>query len=299
MGMTKRSVPVIYGEVLYDCFPDGGRVLGGAPFNMAWHCQAFGMKPLFISRVGNDQPGEQIKDAMRRWDMNLAGLQVDETRPTGVVDIRFIDDEPAYDIVTDSAWDFISLEDLPVFEEVTMLYHGSLVLRSDVSAATLRHIKKSTRPSVFVDVNLRAPWWDISEVDEAISDCRWLKLNEDELGIITSKSASIEDNMKKLLNIGALDLLVVTRGEKGAMVADAQGVVDHVSPEPALQVVDTVGAGDAFSSVLLLGQSSNWPLHTTLHRAQQFASAIVGIQGATISDKEFYQPFIDGWQLAD
>ena len=33
--------PVVFGEVLFDCFPDGSRVLGGAPFNVAWHCQAF------------------------------------------------------------------------------------------------------------------------------------------------------------------------------------------------------------------------------------------------------------------
>ena len=46
----------VFGEVLFDHFPDGRRVLGGAPFNVAWHLQAFGEAPRFISRVGADAP---------------------------------------------------------------------------------------------------------------------------------------------------------------------------------------------------------------------------------------------------
>ena len=37
--------PLIFGEVLFDQFEDGSSVLGGAPFNVAWHLQAFGMQP--------------------------------------------------------------------------------------------------------------------------------------------------------------------------------------------------------------------------------------------------------------
>lgn len=50
----------IFGEVLFDHFPDGSRVLGGAPFNVAWHTQAFGLAPCFISRIGNDPAGYEI-----------------------------------------------------------------------------------------------------------------------------------------------------------------------------------------------------------------------------------------------
>ncbi|MBA1332725.1 carbohydrate kinase, partial [Candidatus Endoriftia persephone str. Guaymas] len=52
-----ESHPIIFGEVLFDCFEDGSRVLGGAPFNVAWHLQALGAAPLFISRVGDDSLG--------------------------------------------------------------------------------------------------------------------------------------------------------------------------------------------------------------------------------------------------
>jgi len=295
--MNKKSAPVIYGEVLYDCFPDGNRVLGGAPFNVAWHCQAFGLNPLFISRVGNDRLGEEIKEAMENWGMNLEGLQYDNTHPTGIVDVKFISGEPTYDIIINSAWDYIDFECLPKLDEDSILYHGSLVLRNDVSATALRYLKKATQSLVFVDINLRTPWWNIKMINEIITDCMCLKLNEDELGLIASNNATIEDGMKDLFNTNALDTIIVTLGEKGVIAFDSSGEFSHVSPELATEVMDTVGAGDSFSSVLLLGQYKNWPLHTTLQRAQQFASAIVGIQGATINNKAFYQPFIDEWQL--
>jgi fructokinase len=47
-----RGRPLVVGEVLFDVMPDGNRILGGAPFNVAWHLQAFGLKPLLITRVG-------------------------------------------------------------------------------------------------------------------------------------------------------------------------------------------------------------------------------------------------------
>ncbi len=60
----------IFGEVLFDHFADGTRVLGGAPFNVAWHLQAFGQAPWFISRTGNDPDGEAVRAAMRDWGMD-------------------------------------------------------------------------------------------------------------------------------------------------------------------------------------------------------------------------------------
>ena len=47
-----EAIPLIFGEVLFDVYPDGTEILGGAPFNVAWHLQGFGVSPLMISRVG-------------------------------------------------------------------------------------------------------------------------------------------------------------------------------------------------------------------------------------------------------
>jgi fructokinase len=95
----------------------------------------------------------------------------------------------------------------------------------------------------------------------------------------------------------ALKGLVLTLGDKGALALTDQGDRQQVAPSRALDVVDTVGAGDAFTSVLILGIIRGWPLQTTMERAQSFASLIVGRQGATVHDPDFYRPVIDDWGL--
>ena len=77
------GVPVVFGEVLFDCFPDGKTVLGGAPFNVAWHLQGLGLQPLFVSAVGNDAQGEEVRRTMQSWGMATTGLQTRAAFPTG------------------------------------------------------------------------------------------------------------------------------------------------------------------------------------------------------------------------
>lgn len=294
--MSNQSSPIIFGEVLYDCFPDGSRVLGGAPFNVAWHCQAFGLQPLFISRVGNDSLGNNVINAMRDWGMNTAGVQVDSEHTTGRVNVSFNDNEPSYDIVENSAWDFIDSKALPKLNKEQVLYHGSLALRNPVSAQSLDTIKQYVSTPIFVDINLRPPWWSLSLINNIMQHSQWLKINTDELNLIVTDEQTIESKARYLLSQLQLDLIVITQGASGAL-AISQNETYSVQPEKTVTVIDTVGAGDAFTSVLLLGLHKEWPLQKTLDRAQLFASKVVGLRGATTQDKSFYQPFIKNWSL--
>lgn len=294
---SQESGPVIFGEVLFDCFPDGSRVLGGAPFNVAWHCQAFGLSPLFISRVGNDPLGFQIRHAMLEWGMDTSGLQLDSSHPTGIVDVTFRDGEPAYDIVANSAWDFIHSDAVPPYKSGKLLYHGSLALRNSTSAHTLERLKQNCSGSIFVDVNLRAPWWEKKQLEHAIEQRQWIKLNAEELSLLVPQKNTLEERIQYLLSTIGMELVIVTRGEQGALAVTVKGGQYSVKPEPATHVIDTVGAGDAFSSVLILGKIKNWSLQDSMQRAQNFASAIVGNRGATVQDKDFYQFFMKAWDL--
>ena len=294
--MNKLSSPIIFGEVLYDCFPEGDSVLGGAPFNVAWHCQAFGLQPLFISRVGDDSLGMNVIKAMRDWGMETDGIQIDPEHVTGRVNVSFQDNEPAYDIIENSAWDFINSQVLPELDKDSILYHGSLALRNSVSAHCLEEIKKATSPSIFVDINLRSPWWDISNIYDFIRNSKWLKINEDELNGILPENENIKTKAQYLLKSLDLELIVVTQGASGAF-AMTDNDIFQVSPEDAVTIVDTVGAGDAFTSVLLLGLHKSWTINKTIDRAQQFASQVVGLRGATTQHKDFYKSFINDWNL--
>lgn len=286
--------PLIFGEVLYDRFPDGACTLGGAPFNVAWHLQAFGLAPLMISRVGNDALGEQVLAAMQAWGMDCCGMQVDSTHATGIVDISLEQGEPHYRIVESQAYDFISAIQLPALAGACMLYHGSLASRSAVSAEALAGLKRQLRGKVFVDINLRAPWWDRQRALDMLADARWIKLNADELSALLPQIADEEARIQALLHDN-LDYVVVTHGDRGATAICTDDRRSHRVQPAAVDLIDAVGAGDAFCSVLMLGQMRQWPLPLTLQRAQQFASAIVGMRGATPRDMHFYHPYNTAW----
>lgn len=293
-----RLRPVIFGEVLFDRFPDGAAILGGAPFNVAWNLQAFGMQPLFISSIGDDALGKQVRDDMQAWGMDLSGLQTAHQYPTGVVDVTLHDGEPHYNIVPDSAWDFIHPDRLPALPDDGLLYHGSLALRQPVSHAACEKLRSQHDMLHFVDINLRAPWWKLEIILPMLEDVQWLKINADELAAIVPHEHTNEARIHHLFDTLPLKSLIVTLGEAGALAVSASGARLQVKPERAAQVVDTVGAGDSFSSVLITGLIQGWPLEQTLQRAQQFASAVVGLRGATTTQRDFYQPFIEAWQLA-
>ncbi|WP_017293258.1 carbohydrate kinase family protein [Geminocystis herdmanii] len=288
--MTHSQV-IIFGEVLFDRFPDGKMVLGGAPFNVAWHLQGFGVSPLFISRVGNDSEGEKIKQSMKDWGMDLSGIQTDKQYPTGVVDVKFKDNEPYYDIVQNSAYDFIDSSSIPYLDKNSLLYHGSLALRNQTSQATLDSIKKDVSPSIFFDVNLRSPFWDLSSIESLLSQTSWLKLNQDELPLIVPQEKNTESQINYLFSHYSLTQITLTQGKAGATSFTSPQQNYQVSPSQNTVVVDTVGAGDAFSSVLILGILKQWDISTTLQRAQEFASKVVKIQGATKFDRTFYDGF--------
>ena len=293
MERIQPQRPIMFGEVLFDLFPDGSVVLGGAPFNVAWHLQAFGLNPLLISRVGSDALGRQIRTAMNEWGMDCSGLQLDSAHKTGIVDITFTAGEPSFDIANHRAFDFIDRYALPPLRTDGLLYHGTLALRNPVSRDTLLELRQHSLGCAFVDVNLRPPWWNRELVLEQLAGACVIKLNHAELEQLMPGPTGLEARAATLLREMGAQQLVVTSGKEGASLYQADGSVRQVTPEPASSLVDTVGA--AFSAILLLGQIRGWDLEASLERAQSFASAIVGMRGAIVRNTGFYRQFIDRW----
>jgi len=267
--------PVIFGEVLFDTFEDGSAVLGGAPFNVAWHLQGFGLAPLFISRVGDDEPGARVLQTMRDWGMDTQGVQVDPDRPTGRVEVRIEGGQPSFDILPDQAYDFV--EPQPAMEALdgagaVLLYHGSLSARNEVSRGTLMQLRRRHARPVFVDVNLRPPWWTKERINELVSGARWVKLNDHELRALSgTPSGGLNESAAAYLHALGFELLIVA---------------------------DTVGAGDAFSAVTLYGLIRGWAASDTLQRAMEFAAQICRRRGATTTEHELYRGFQARWRGA-
>ncbi len=287
--------PVMFGEVLFDMFPDGSLVLGGAPFNVAWHLQAFGLEPLMISRVGADALGRQVCSSMLEWGMDRSGMQIDSAHPTGSVTVSFNDGEPEFDIVSNRAYDYIDRYALPPYWTTRPLYYGTLAMRNQVSRETLWELKNNSEGYSFMDVNLRPPWWSQDDVMRAMQGASCIKVNQNELNQIVQKGTSVESKAEWILANISPQSVLVTQGRDGAIIFLSDGSRSRVAPKPALKVIDTVGAGDAFSAVMLMGQIKEWRIDLTLERAQSFASAIVGVRGAVVNDKEFYRNFMQEW----
>jgi fructokinase len=282
----------VFGEVLLDYFPNDKAVLGGAPFNVAWNLRALGQAPYLITRVGRDTQGEHVLATMRAWDMDVSGVQLDAQRPTGRVTVNFDAGEPSYDIVENCAYDAIAQHAHPRFD---LLYHGSLAARAEPSASSLRSLRASHGGEVFVDVNLRSPWWQHAQVMGLLRGVHWLKINSDELRLLQGDSRAAAADL-----LGELQLcgLIVTRGERGAEFLSGGGGSCQVQPEGEVTLADTVGAGDAFASVCLLGLIHGWSMAMTLRRAQDFAQYVVTLQGATTTDREVYRDFRRAWGLS-
>jgi fructokinase len=283
--------PLVLGEVLFDVMPDGTRVLGGAPFNVAWHLKAFGLDPLLMTRVGADEDGDEVLSAMESWGMDVSAVQQDDHHPTGRVQVELDNGEPTFHILSDQAYDYldsVTAEEVAENERFALLYHGSLIMRSESSRSALDNLVKWVDVPIFVDVNLRDPWWSRDLVVRSAQRARWVKLNESELSLLAGGEP--DASAARFRDSCDLEELIVTRGGRGAMVIGRSGTLE-ASPPGAIEIIDTVGAGDAFSAVAILGIARGWSREAVLERALGFAAEVCTRAGATTTDRSLYRGF--------
>jgi fructokinase len=315
---TQPHTPTIlvFGECLVDWF-DGQAVAGGAPFNVARHLAALGLRPWFVSRVGNDELGRMLLEELRRWRVQPALVQVDAQRPTGQVRVHARGPGHEFEILPDQAYDHIEWTDA-IGATVggdrirpPWLYFGTLAQRSADSRNTLARLRAEMPHRAFVDLN-----WRAGQVAPALAlsmlDCAdELKLSAEELGLLLAWTGRSSAHCiappaahTRCAGIGALlagrrvQHLIVTYGDAGYASWDAQGRCElRATAVPLPRLVDTVGAGDAFTSITLAGRLLAWPRELTLARANEFAAAICAVRGAVPSDPDFYYSWMRRWQM--
>ncbi len=287
--MLAAPAPVVLGEVLFDSFPDGREILGGAPFNVAWHLRGFGLSPRLVTRIGADDAGAAVRRFMLDWGLDDGWVQVDPERGTGRVEVGIEDGEPSFSIPPGQAWDRIEPPSADIFDDDRrLLYHGTLALRENPGLLT--DALRSRSAGVFLDVNLRDPWWEPEAVTGLMAAADWIKLNGEELRRLAPRGDAGE-----LCRRLELTGVVVTEGARLVSWWTADGVVAEVRPPGVEDLADAVGAGDAFSAVCLTGLAAGWSPGTILERAAGFAADICRRHGATSTDRELYRrPWIEG-----
>ena len=303
----------VFGEALVDDFITE-QVVGGAPFNVARHLAAFGVAPLMVTRIGNDDNGAMVAAEFERFGMRDDALQVDPLAATGRVIVERSAESHRFLILPQQAYDHIDAgKALAAMARCTpaAIYFGTLAQRSGTSRAALTALLAATPAWRFLDLNVREGQVTERCVFESLHAADIVKVNEQELSDLfgwythtlpktTDMSGpAVQVACAHLMRVFGLKGLIVTLGPRGAVYFGADGAqlgAYEQSETPVL--VDTVGAGDAFSAIYLLGTARAWPLATTLQRANEFAAAICGIAGAVPADLAFYERWNARW-LAD
>jgi fructokinase len=284
------------GEVLWDLLPSG-RQLGGAPFNFAFHCHQLGHPAVMVSRVGRDELGNEIRAALQDRGLTDAFVQEDPHRPTGTVPVTLgSDGQPAFTITEDVAFDYLAPEPSwdALFGQAVAVCFGTLAQRSSAGhQAVERAVSFARNPLTIFDVNLRQHFYDRKTIEASLRACRWVKLNEDELDVLfallqlegRTPSAILRDLRRRF----PIELACVTRGEHGCLVQTSDEEI--VVPGRRVSVVDTIGAGDAFTAGLLVATLEGRSLGEAASFANRLAGKVAAAAGGT--------PLIDRKELED
>jgi len=264
-----------FGEILWDVI-EGVPSIGGAPLNFAAHIRQLGGTSSLLSAVGLDGLGDRAVAFLDSWGVDTDLVQRNG-KPTGEVPVTLKGGIPSYEILTDRAWDAITV-DSRVLEQVRagqwdVLYYGSLAQRTELNRAGLSLLRKTLKfDHVFFDVNLRQSWFSREILEDSLRGCTILKLNDEEVPVVSElvfrRVLSDEDFCRKVREEFEVELAVITRGEKGAGLYRRDEVL-NLTP-PRVEAVDTVGAGDSFSAAFLY----SYCLHGDLLRAGQTALAV-------------------------
>ena len=313
---------IIFGEALIDAFPDNDR-LGGAPFNVARTVRAFDGLVLLITRLGSDHRGQLVSDEMRRFDLDQRACQIDAQHSTGLVRVAVEGGSHRFDIMLDQAYDYIdsalAQSAIDAYQahqpsRLTVLYFGTLAQRQSTSRQTLERLIKDNMVMKYLDLNLRDGQYTPETISSSLLHADILKINEDELQILIQLFIfpTVEISMEltdchasvplfavldQLILLFGLCAIIVTLGAHGYVYLNAAGQqMNGYQPNPdAVDVVDTVGCGDAFSAIFLIGLLNNWPVDIRLQRAHAFAAQVCTIQGAVSTDADFYARWKKQW----
>jgi len=113
-------------------------------------------------------------------------------------------------------------------------------------------------------------------------------------GLPTSDDKNLQHAMALLRAQYNIRHIYITHADKGAGYFGEAGLQTALARQPR-SFVDSVGAGDAFAAVSLLGQIRQWPVSSTLARANGFAAMVCEQRGALIEDRAVYTSLLQEW----
>ncbi|MBU1247086.1 MAG: carbohydrate kinase [Proteobacteria bacterium] len=262
-----------------------GRTLGGAPANFTFQVNELGGSGLLVSRVGDDDLGREALALLDARGVDTAHVAVDPRHPSGTV-LAELDPEgkATYRFPSDVAWDFMEASPAlaALASQVDCVCFGSLAQRSAISSAAVQAFVQATPPEALriFDVNLRGDMYSRQVIEASLGLATALKLSDEELPVL-ARMFGLEGEegtvLRALLTAHDLDLVAYTCGGAGSLLLTRDQ--EHRQPAMKVQVVDTIGAGDAFTSALALGLLAGHDLTAINHHASAVAAAVCSMSG--------------------
>lgn len=283
----KKYIVVGLGELLWDLLP-GKKQLGGAPANFSYMAHLLGDNGIIASRLGNDALGAEAREALDHLQIDASHVQTDSAHATGSVLVHIATDgQPSYEITASVAWDF--LEWTPDWQNLARhadaVCFGSLSQRSRISHETVRTFLRWTEPAALrvFDVTLRQNFYSRAVLEESLLFANIIKCNEEELftlvKVFNAPAKTLDEAAHWLLRAFEVELVCITRGEKGSSLISRRGADTH--PGLRVQVADTVGAGDAFAAALVHHYLRGSSLKTINEAANHLGAWVASQAGAT------------------
>jgi len=272
---------------LWDVYPDAAH-FGGAPANFACHAASLGAESWMVGAVGADELGERAVEKFGERGVNCTHVSRDARHATGRVLVALnAAGQASYEFAADTAWDHLTWSDdlAALAASCDAVCFGTLGQRSPGSRETIRRFIKTT-PSTTLrvfDVNLRQRFYDAETIRTSLQMASAVKLNDEELPIVGElcglRSATPREMLIELATQFNLRFAALTLGPRGSLLI--AGAAEDDCPAPSTSLVDTVGAGDAFTATLVMGFLKGMPLDAINRHANAVASYVCSQKGAT------------------
>ena len=269
--------------------------MGGAEANVAAACARLGLRSAWISALPANPWGERIRRELAGHGVDTAGVRMTEQARVGVYFLEYgVPPRPVrvlYDR-RDSAFARLAPDDVdwePVRRARLVHLSGVTAALGGTARALVERALREASGPVAYDVNYRAALWSPGEArafaSAVLPRVRYLFLGQAEARTVFELAGPPDEMLAALGRLAPQATIALLRGGEGSAVLDG-GRVYRPRLAPAVQVVDPIGAGDAYVAGFL------WATLTgrDVQAAVDAATAVAALKCSTWGDIALVSP---------
>jgi fructokinase len=249
---------------------------------------------VIVSRVGDDDLGHELRARVRELGLSDQYIQTDHEHPTGTVQVTLDANKvPTYTITENVAWDWIEWDEqvAALARRARGVCFGTLGQRGESSEAIMRFVQNASGDGAgayrIFDTNLRQHYYAFGLLRACLWRAPVVKVSEEELPTVCDAlgvpGTTIAERVQSIFRFSSAEtrFVYVTRGAEGAEAYYERDEKPVVVPGVSARVVDTVGAGDAFTAAVMCLMVEYRRLEEIVHFANHYAARVCEYPGGT------------------